>query len=99
MVHVQCSRAIPVVSNRRQSGDIYTTLQQDKTDVRMQCPVDNATYLVEERQCINNHYLFDGNLKVLFHGSCTRAGLECNLRSKVCVCKKNVRPRGVCLQN
>ena len=48
MVHVQCSWAIPVVTNRRQSGDIYTTLQQDKTDVRMQCPVDNATYLVED---------------------------------------------------
>ena len=49
-------------------------------------------------------------LKVLFHESYTRsnlhpvlkpqcAHLECNLRSKVCVCKKNVRPRGVCLQN
>ena len=49
MVHVQCSWAIPVVTNRRQSGDTYTILQQDKTDVRLQCPVDNATYLVEER--------------------------------------------------
>ena len=49
-------------------------------------------------------------LKVLFHGSCTRSNLhpvlkpqcvclECSLHSKVCVCKKNVRPRGVCLQN
>ena len=63
---VQCLWAIPVVTNRRQSGDMYTTLQQDKTDVRM-CPVDNATgfsYLMEERQCISNHYLFNGNLNV-----------------------------------
>ena len=56
-----------LLTNRRQSGDIYTTLQQDKTDVRMQCPVDNATYLVEERQCINNHYLFNGNLNACLH--------------------------------
>ena len=56
------SSAIPVGTNRRQSGDMYTILQQDKTDVRMQCLVYNATYLVEERQCINNHYLFNSNL-------------------------------------
>ena len=55
------SSVIPMVISRRQSGDMYTTFQQDKTDVR-KCPVDNATYLVEERQCIDNHYLFNGNL-------------------------------------
>ena len=37
----------------------------NKIKLMLECsagPVDNATYLVEERQCINNHYLFNGNL-------------------------------------
>ena len=52
------SSAIPVVIGRRQSGDSYTTLQQDVTN----CPTDNVTYLVKERLCVNDHYLFNGNL-------------------------------------
>ena len=57
------SSAIPVDISRRSSGDIisYTTLQQNKTEV-VNCLVDNATYLVKERQCVNNHYLVNGNL-------------------------------------
>ena len=64
MIHMHSSRATPVVICRRSFEDIYTILQQDKTDIR-RCPVDNATYLVKERQCIDNHYLFNGNMIVL----------------------------------
>ena len=57
------SSAIPVIIRRRPSADIYTILlfQQNRIEDRL-CPTDNATYLVKERQCINNQNLFDGNL-------------------------------------
>ena len=55
--------AIPVIIRRRASADIYTILlfQQNVTEDKL-CPTDNATYLVKERQCINNQNLFNGNL-------------------------------------
>ena len=58
------SSAIPVVVRRRKIQDLYTILQQNNTE-DTRCDVDNATYLVNENQCINNHYLFNGNLKCM----------------------------------
>ena len=56
------SRATPVVTVwRRQSNDIYTILQQNKTE-DIHCH-SNETYLVKETQCVNNHQLFNGNLR------------------------------------
>ena len=46
---------------RRQSNDLYSILQQNKTeDIHYH---GNETYLVKETQCINNHHLFNGNLR------------------------------------
>ena len=50
-----------IVVWRRQSHDIYTILQQDKTEEGLFCH-DNETYLVKESQCVDNYYLFNGNL-------------------------------------
>ena len=54
--------AIPVAVNRRSSIDIYLKLQGNKT-LHGQCNVNNATYLVEDNQCVDNQYLFNGNKK------------------------------------
>ena len=61
--------AIPVVTVlRRPSLDFYHILQGNKTDSeQMRCDAENATYLVKENQCINNHYLFNGNLVAEMH--------------------------------
>ena len=59
------SSATPVTVNRR-SIDFRIILQEDDTEpTNIICDVDNATYLVEENQCINNQHLFDGNEKCM----------------------------------
>ena len=58
------SSAIPVVIRRRPSLDSYTILQANKSE-DVVCDVNNATYLVKENQCINNRYLFNGNMKYM----------------------------------
>ena len=56
------SGTTPVIAvRRRQSHDFYIILQQDKTEVEVSCH-DNETYLVKESQCVDNYYLFNGNL-------------------------------------
>ena len=58
------SSATPVAVNRR-SFDVHTLLQGNNTGPThiISCYVDNATYLVEENQCINNQHLLHGNEK------------------------------------
>ena len=60
------SSATPVTVNRR-SIDVRTLLIQENNigSTSINCDVDNATYLVEENQCINNQHLFDGNEKCM----------------------------------
>ena len=65
IAHVQsqdASTSVPVTVMRRPSLDTYTILQGNGTD-GLVCTADNATYLVKENRCINNEYLFNGNLK------------------------------------
>jgi hypothetical protein len=60
------SSTTPVAVRRRPALDIYTVLQVNKTEVvRCHSGDDNATYLVEEKQCINNRYLFNGKEKCI----------------------------------
>ena len=66
-VHSEDESSIPVTVQvtRRFFQDLYTTLQPNSTQgITMQCD-DNATYLVNESQCINNNHLFNGNLKCM----------------------------------
>ena len=61
----ESSSAIPVAVNRRLL-DFRTLLQENNTgSTNINCDVDNATYLVEENQCINNRYLFNGKEKCI----------------------------------
>ena len=56
---------VAVIINRR-SFDVQTLLQGNNTGpTHINCDVDNATYLVEENQCINNQHLFNGNEKCM----------------------------------
>ena len=59
------SSAIPVAVRRR-SFDFHIILQEDNTgSTNINCNVDNATYLVEENQCINNQHLFNRKEKCI----------------------------------
>ena len=67
LAHVQsqdASTSVPVTVSRRPSLDTYTILQGNRTYGRV-CNVDNATYLVKEKRCINDEHLFNGNLKCM----------------------------------
>jgi hemin uptake protein HemP len=60
------SSAIPTAVTRRVSLDFHTILQGNNTGfTNINCDVDNATYLVEDNQCINNQYLFNGKEKCI----------------------------------
>ena len=55
------STATPVAVNRR-SLDFRIILQANNTgSTNINCDDDNATYLVDENQCINNQHLYNGN--------------------------------------
>ena len=60
--------ATPVVTVWRRYLDIYNILQGNKTE-QFRCDIENAlpTYLVKENQCIDNYYLFNGNLVAEMH--------------------------------
>ena len=58
------SSAILILVNRRPSLDIYTMLHWGNETKHMICP-NNGTYLVKENLCINNQYLFNGNVKCM----------------------------------
>ena len=53
-VHNKTEAPVPVVVNRRQINDIYNAIQ-----------VCDVTYLVSDRQCVQNEDLFSGKSKVI----------------------------------
>ena len=56
-VTVMSEADVPEWVRRRQSLDIYNFLNSS----HMTCSIDNSTYLVDERQCVKDQELFDGN--------------------------------------
>ena len=61
----ESSTPVTVQVTRRFFQDVYyTKLQPNNTQVTTVCYV-NATYLVNENQCINNHYFFNGSLEYM----------------------------------
>ena len=79
------SSAIPVALNRR-SIDVRILLQEDNTvtgSTNIICDDDNATYLVEENQCINNQHLFNGNEKCMTLYYSTLFGIIINFQHRM----------------
>ena len=60
-----------VLVTRRSFFDIYDILERNKTQRSVCNNGDNVTYLVAEKQCISNQYLFNGNNKIIVN--------ECNV--------------------
>ena len=65
----ESSTPVTVQVTRRFLQDVYfTILQPNDTHVTSTfCEANNATYLVNESQCINNNHLFNGNLKCMMN--------------------------------
>lgn len=49
---------VPAIVSRRPTGDFVNYLEPKGCDCTNE---DNLTYLVDERQCVNNQDLLDGN--------------------------------------
>ena len=61
VIIAECNQdGIPVTVSRRSSGDSYVTNNSSDSDSEGLCSVHDGTYLVSERQCVNNQELLSG---------------------------------------